>query len=49
MKARLYQQVALTQDLPEYQLKHGDVALVIGYLTVSPEPTGELGYKIGGV
>ena len=37
-KPRLYEEVALTRDLPEENLKEGDVAVVVDYL---PHPTGE--------
>ena len=36
-KPRLYEEVALTRDLPEENLKEGDVAVVVDYL---PHPTG---------
>ena len=36
-KPRLYEEVALTRDLPEEILKEGDVAVVVDYL---PHPTG---------
>ena len=36
-KPRLYEEVALTHDLPEENLKEGDVAVVVDYL---PHPTG---------
>jgi len=32
MKPELYQHVALTQDIPEHQLKQGDLATLIEYL-----------------
>ena len=36
-KPRLYEEVALTRDLPEENLKEGDVAVVVDYLL---HPTG---------
>lgn len=42
MKLKLYQYVALSRDLPEYNLKRGDVAMLIDYVT---HPSGgEDGY-----
>ena len=42
MKLKLYQRVALSQDLPDHQLKQGDVAILIDYI---PHPErGEDGY-----
>lgn len=32
MKPELYQYVALSRDVPEHQLKQGDVALLIDYI-----------------
>ena len=41
-KLDLYQYVALSQDIPEYNLKQGDVAMLIDYVT---HPSGgEDGY-----
>lgn len=37
MVLELYQEVALTRDLPEYQLKAGDVAMLIDFV---PHPEG---------
>lgn len=42
MKLELYQYVALCQDIPEQHLKHGDVAMLIDYVTHSGN--GEDGY-----
>ncbi|MEH2466659.1 DUF4926 domain-containing protein [Nostoc sp.] len=33
MKLELYQYVALYRDFPEYNLKQGDVAMLIDYMT----------------
>ncbi|BDA70124.1 hypothetical protein RIVM261_068080 [Rivularia sp. IAM M-261] len=33
MKLELYQYVALCRDIPEYNLKSGDVAMLIDYVT----------------
>ncbi|BDI14910.1 hypothetical protein ANSO36C_07120 [Nostoc cf. commune SO-36] len=42
MKLELYQYVALCRDCPEYNLKQGDVAMLIDYVT---HPSGgEDGY-----
>jgi len=39
---KLYQQISLTQDFPEYQLKKGDIAT---FIDTVPHPTGgEEGY-----
>lgn len=41
MKPKLYQRVALTQDMPDHQLKKGDLATLVEYV---PHPTdGEEG------
>ena len=37
MKIELFSRVALARDIPEYQLKKGDVARVVDYLD-DPEP-----------
>lgn len=37
MNLELYQEIALTQDIPEYQLKQGDIAILIDFV---PHPTG---------
>ncbi|MBK1987189.1 DUF4926 domain-containing protein [Sphaerospermopsis aphanizomenoides BCCUSP55] len=42
MKLELYQYIFLTRDLPEYNLKTGDVAMLIDYVT-HPQG-GENGY-----
>jgi hypothetical protein len=43
---KLYTEVALTQDLPEYGLKNGDTAMVIEYYSM---PKGqEDGYSLEG-
>lgn len=46
MKIKLYQQVALTQDLPEHKLRKGDIAMVVEYLPATPESGGEEGYAL---
>jgi hypothetical protein len=43
MKYQLFQRVALAQDLPEENLKSGDVATIIEYHPVS---AGEDGYSL---
>jgi hypothetical protein len=41
MTIELYQEVALTRDLPEYELRSGDVAMLVDFV---PHPTnGEEG------
>jgi hypothetical protein len=41
MTMELYQEVALTRDLPEYELRSGDVAMLVDFV---PHPTnGEEG------
>lgn len=37
MTLELYQEIALTRDLPEHQLKVGDIATLIDFV---PHPTG---------
>ncbi len=37
MKPALYQEVALTRDIPTQQRKQGDIAVLIDYV---PHPTG---------
>ncbi len=37
MTLELYQEVALTRDLPEYQLKAGDIATLVDFV---PHPSG---------
>jgi Domain of unknown function (DUF4926) len=38
MTLELYQEVALTRDLPEYELRAGDIATVIDFVS---HPSGE--------
>jgi hypothetical protein len=45
-KIELYTQVELTEDLPEYSLKKGDIAMVIEYYPM-PE-NQEDGYSLEG-
>jgi hypothetical protein len=48
MRIKLYQRVTLTRDLPEHNLRNGDVAVVVEYLpppTTHP-PGGEEGYAL---
>jgi hypothetical protein len=41
MTMELYQEVALTRDLPEYELRSGDIAMLVDFV---PHPTnGEEG------
>ena len=37
MILKLYQEVALTRDLPEYQLRAGDIATLVDFV---PHPSG---------
>jgi hypothetical protein len=37
MRLELYQEVALTRDLPEHQLKAGDIATLVDFV---PHPSG---------
>ncbi|MDJ0727942.1 MAG: DUF4926 domain-containing protein [Prochloraceae cyanobacterium] len=37
MKLELYKEIALTRNLPEYELKTGDIATLIDFV---PHPTG---------
>jgi hypothetical protein len=37
MEIEFYQEVALTRDLPEYELKAGDIATVVDFV---PHPSG---------
>ena len=37
MTLKLYQEVALTRDLPEYQLRAGDIATLVDFV---PHPSG---------
>lgn len=40
MKPELYQHVALAEDFPEYNLKKGDVAVLVEYVP-GPQGTGD--------
>lgn len=44
MKLELYQYVALCRDIPEHNLKRGDVAMLIDYVTHPSD--GEDGYIV---
>lgn len=46
MKIKLYQRVALTRDLPEHDLRKGDVAVVVEHLPATPVADGEEGYAL---
>jgi len=46
MKFDLFTQVALRQDIPEYNLKKGDVATIVDYHSSSN--SGEDGYSLEG-
>jgi len=43
MKFKLFQQVALAKDIPEKNLKRGDLATIVDY---HPGTEGETGYSI---
>ncbi len=43
MKFKLFQQVALSKDIPEKRLRRGDLATVVDY---HPARDGEAGYSI---
>ncbi len=43
MKFELFQQIALTQDMPDKHLRRGDVATVVEY---HPVQQGEDGYSL---
>ena len=46
MRIKLYQRVALTKDLPEYDLHKGDMAVVVEHLPATPAGQGEDGYAL---
>lgn len=46
MRIKLYQRVALTTDLPEHGLCHGDVAVVVEHLPGTEATQGEEGYAL---
>ena len=46
MQIKLYQRVALTQDLPQHRLRRGDVAVVVEHLLATPATQGEAGYAL---
>jgi len=46
MRIKLYQRVSLTQDLPEHDLRKGDMAVVVEFLPVPPAIGGEDGYAL---
>jgi len=46
MQIKLYQRVALTQDLPQHRLRCGDVAVVVEHLPATPATRGEAGYAL---
>ena len=45
-KIELYQRVALTRDLPQYNFREGDVAVVVEHLPGTTETDGEDGYAL---
>ena len=46
MNIKLYERVALTRDLSEYDLRKGDVAVVVEYLPSTEASGGEDGYAL---
>jgi hypothetical protein len=46
MKFELFTQVYLTEDLPEYHLKRGDLGTIVEYYF---HPEGESGYSLEGL
>jgi len=46
MKIKLYQRVSLTRDVPERNLRKGDVAVVVEFLPATPAAFGEDGYAL---
>jgi hypothetical protein len=45
-KIKLYQRVALTRDIPQHNLREGDVAVVVEHLPGTPATDGEDGYAL---
>ena len=45
-KIKLYQRVALTRDLPEHNLRKGDVDVVVEHLPGTSASGGEDGYAL---
>jgi hypothetical protein len=45
-KIELYQRVALTNDIPQHNLRAGDVAIVVEYLSGTAATNGEDGYAL---
>jgi hypothetical protein len=45
-KIKLYQRVALTTDIPQYNLRQGDVAVVVEHLPGTAASGGEDGYAL---
>ncbi len=45
-KIKLYQRVALTRDMPQYNFQKGDVAVVVEHLPGTPATGGEDGYAL---
>ena len=45
-KIKLYQRVALTRDIPQYNLCADDVAIVVEHLPATPATDGEDGYAL---
>lgn len=46
MKAALFTEVALAQDIPEYGLQRGDVATVVEHLPGTQASGGDEGYAL---
>ena len=45
-RPQLYEKVALTRDLPEHELRQGDVAVVVEELPATEASDGEPGYAL---
>jgi hypothetical protein len=45
-KAKLFQRVALTTDIPQHNLRQGDVAVVVEHLPGTEASGGEDGYAL---
>lgn len=45
-KVKLYRRVSLTKDIPQHNLRAGDVAVVVEHLPRTPETKGGNGYAL---
>lgn len=46
MKIELYKEIVITKDLPEYNLRKGDVVVVVEHLPATPGSSIEEGYAL---